>query len=72
MPPISSSTGNPAEFGPGMNSTLNTIYVNVDDTQEEILAHEMAHAIIDHYLLVRPPAAAAEILARYVHTHIYD
>ena len=52
--------------------TFNTIYVNVDDTQEEILAHEMAHAIIDHYLLVRPPAAAAEILARYVHTHIYD
>ena len=52
--------------------TLNTIYVNVDDVHEEILAHEMAHAIIDHYLLVRPPAAAAEILARYVHTHIYD
>jgi hypothetical protein len=51
---------------------FNTIYVNVDDTHEEILAHEMAHAIIDHYLLVRPPAAAAEILARYVHTHIYD
>ena len=51
---------------------LNTIYVNVDDVHEEILAHEMAHAIIDHYLLVRPPAAAAEILARYVHTHIYD
>jgi hypothetical protein len=50
----------------------NTIYVNVDDTHEEILAHEMAHAIIDHYLLVRPPAAAAEILARYVHTHLYD
>ena len=50
----------------------NTIYVNADDTHEEILAHEMAHAIIDHYLLVRPPAAAAEILARYVHTHIYD
>lgn len=51
---------------------LNTIYVNVDDLHEELLAHEMAHAIIDHYLLVRPPPATAEILARYVHTHLYD
>ncbi len=51
---------------------FNTIYVNVEIRHEEILAHEMAHAIIDHYLLIRPPAAAAEILARYVHTHIYD
>ena len=51
---------------------LNTIYINIKDVHEEILAHEMAHAIIDHYLLVRPPAAAAEILARYVHKHLYD
>ena len=50
----------------------NTIYVNSDDLQEGILAHEMAHSIIDHYLLVRPPAAAAEILARYVDEHLYD
>jgi hypothetical protein len=41
----------------------NTIYLNVDDLHEELLAHEMAHAIIDHYLLVRPPPATAEILA---------
>ena len=51
---------------------LNTVYLNADDVQEELLAHEMAHAIIDHNLLVRPPAATAEILAGYVHTHLYD
>ncbi|RJP79022.1 MAG: hypothetical protein C4522_10895 [Desulfobacteraceae bacterium] len=49
----------------------NTIYINADDVHEGILAHEMAHAIIDHFLLVRPPAASAEILARYVDAHLH-
>ena len=51
---------------------LNTIFLNAGDTHAEILAHEMAHAIVNHYLLVRPPAATAEILAGYVHTHLFD
>jgi len=46
------------------------IYVNIDDVHEGILAHEMAHHIIDHYLSVRPPRATAEILARYVDKHL--
>jgi len=49
-----------------------TIYLNVDDTHEGMLAHEMAHSIIDHYLRVRPPKATAEILARYVDSHLFD
>ena len=49
----------------------NTIYINADDVHEGILAHEMAHAIIDHYLTIRPPRATAEILARYVDKHLY-
>lgn len=52
--------------------TTNTIHVNVDDIHEGILAHEMAHAIIDNYLDVRPPRATAEILAVYVDQHLYD
>ena len=48
----------------------NTIYVNSTDLHEGMLAHEMAHAVIDHYLLVRPPGATAEILARYVDSHL--
>jgi hypothetical protein len=48
----------------------NTIYINVNDLHEGILAHEMAHAIIDNYLTVRPPTASAEILARYVDEHL--
>ena len=49
----------------------NTIYINADDIHEGILAHEMAHSIIDHYLTIRPPRATAEILARYVDKHLY-
>ncbi len=48
----------------------NTVYVNVKDLHERMLAHELAHAIIDHYLSVRPPRATAEILARYVDIHL--
>ena len=49
----------------------NTIYINANDIHEGILAHEMAHAIIDHYLTIRPPKATAESLARYVDKHLY-
>jgi hypothetical protein len=46
--------------------TDNTVYINVKDLHEGLLAHELAHAVMDNYLLVRPPHATAEILARYV------
>lgn len=48
----------------------NTVYLAVDDVHAGMLAHEIAHSIIDHYLLVRPPKATAEILARYVDKHL--
>lgn len=50
----------------------NTIYLNARDLHEGMLAHEMAHAIIDHYMVVRPPRATAEILARYVDEHLEE
>jgi hypothetical protein len=50
----------------------NTVYINVDDLHEGMLAHELGHAIIDHYLLVRPPSASAEILTRYVDKHLKE
>ena len=51
---------------------FNTIYLNIRDLHEGMLAHELAHCIVDHYLLVRPPRATAEILARYVDGHLFD
>lgn len=50
----------------------NTIYINVKDVHEGMLAHEMAHSIIDHYLMVPPPRTTAEILARYVDAHLHE
>lgn len=50
---------------------LNTIFVNANDVNEGMLAHEMAHSIINHFLTVRPPRASAEILAVYVDTHLF-
>ncbi|MFH2092688.1 MAG: hypothetical protein ABIJ31_10025 [Pseudomonadota bacterium] len=48
----------------------NTVFLNVRDLHEGMLAHELAHAIIDHYMTVRPPSQTAEILARYVDSHL--
>ena len=47
-----------------------TIYISTEDVFAGMLAHEMAHHIIDHYLAIRPPGATAEILARYVDSHL--
>jgi hypothetical protein len=51
---------------------FNTVFLNVTDVHEGILAHELGHAIINHYLTVRPPRATAEILARYVDKHLFE
>jgi hypothetical protein len=50
----------------------NAVYVSADDVHEGIIAHEIAHSIIDNYLLICPPKATAEILARYVDDHLFD
>lgn len=51
---------------------FNTVFLNVQDVHEGMLAHELGHAIIDHYLTVRPPRATAEILAKYVDMHLHE
>jgi len=48
----------------------NTVNINVKDCHEGMLAHELAHGIIDNFLLIRPPRNTAEILARYVDLHL--
>ena len=48
----------------------NTIFINVDDFHQGVLAHEMAHAVIDHFLGRRPPRDAAETLAQHVEKNL--
>lgn len=63
--------GKPCRFRAWYNFKSNAVHLNVKDLHERMLAHELAHAIIDHYLLVRPPRQTAEILARYVDSHLH-
>lgn len=48
----------------------NTLYINAGDVHAGMLGHELAHGIIDHFLIVKPPSETAEILARYVDSHL--
>jgi hypothetical protein len=44
----------------------NTIYISAEDIRPGILAHEIAHAIINHYFIVPPPMKVQEVLAGFV------
>lgn len=48
----------------------NTIYAAAKEFSTSVLAHEMAHCIIDHYFGVRPPRKIEEMLAMYVDAHL--
>jgi len=50
----------------------NTIYTIESQLTENILAHEMAHCIIDHYFVILPPRKIQEMLAVYVDVHLKD
>lgn len=43
-----------------------TIYIAEDSFKREVLGHEIAHAIINHYFVVSPPIKVQEILAKYI------
>ena len=48
----------------------NTIYIAVESLRVGILAHEIAHAIINHYFVVLPPVKVQEVLSGYVEYNI--
>lgn len=49
-----------------------TIYVDVKSITDGVLAHEMAHGVINFYFNTPPPAKMQEILAQYVDLHLWD
>jgi hypothetical protein len=49
-----------------------TIYISADDTQLRVIAHEVGHAIVDHYFDVRPPYTIHELMAQFTEKHIND
>lgn len=48
------------------------IYISVDNTNIRVLAHEVGHAIVNHYFKVRPPYNIHELLAQFTEKHITD
>lgn len=49
-----------------------TIYLSVRDVRLGVLAHEIAHVVIDHYYDISTPSKIHEVLAQYVETHLKD
>lgn len=50
----------------------NTIYMHVSALRTGVLAHEMAHCIIDHYFIVLPPVKVQELLAMHADKEFYS
>lgn len=51
---------------------LRTIFTSEQDISDSVIAHEIAHAVLDHYFNTVPPAKVAELLATYVDAHLED
>jgi len=49
-----------------------TVYISVNDTRLRVLAHEIGHAVVDHFFKVRPPYNVHELMAQFVEKHITD
>jgi len=49
-----------------------TIYISVNDARLRVLAHEVGHAVVDHYFKVRPPYNIHELMAQFTEKHITD
>lgn len=49
-----------------------TIYISVSDARLRVLAHEIGHAVVDHFFKVRPPYNIHELMAQFTEKHITD
>lgn len=49
-----------------------TIYTSEEDISDSVIAHEMGHAVVDHYFSVVPPEKVRELLASYVDLHLEE
>ncbi|MFQ5896323.1 MAG: hypothetical protein ACE5JJ_11010 [Nitrospinota bacterium] len=47
-----------------------TVFTHEGVINESILAHELAHAVIDHYFIIMPPRKVQEMLAMYADANL--
>lgn len=53
------------------NHKTRSIYVSLPDVRDGVLGHEIAHAVINVFFPVPPPARMQEILAQYADKHLW-
>ena len=51
---------------------FNTIFISEQDITDSVVAHEIGHALTDHYFVVIPPLKVREMLASYVDLHLEE
>lgn len=49
-----------------------TIYTTQKDISRNVLVHEIAHAVCDHYFIILPPPNIKEVLSQYVEMHFEE
>jgi predicted Zn-dependent protease len=49
---------------------MGTIYTSEQDISDSVIAHEIGHAVVDHFFTVKPPEKIGEMLAQYVDVHL--
>lgn len=55
-------------YSPG----IKTVFISVGDINLTVLAHELAHVVLDFYFVNSPPVRVHEVLAQYVEAHLFD
>lgn len=51
---------------------LNTLYACEERISESVIAHEIAHCIIDHHFTIPPPQKIGEMIAHYAELHLQE
>lgn len=51
---------------------INTLFASETKMSANVMAHEIAHCIVDHYFSVIPPKKVAEMIAQYADAHLRD
>lgn len=52
------------------STKTNTVYLSVQDVNISVLAHELAHVVINYYFKHAPPVKIHEVLAQYVESQL--
>lgn len=49
-----------------------TIFAAADKLNEHIIAHEIGHAVLNQFFVVKPSIKMQEVLCQYIDVHLYD